>query len=659
MGISLFSMTAISNAGKTPGSVWQPKSQRLRVGGDIGALTATSFADDTRRTVVLSRGDDVRFTSEAIFAAARGTAQSGGGVKNFRAVNVDHFTKPSRASDGTITGGTPETNRAGVMEFTPLYMAENKLVTFRDGTLRVSEKTEDGTYELTHEFAVRDDARLRFDADGNPVFEEGAAARKGGKLVSAGGGDILVRMTDADVDAQGASTVLNLSSKAGSFAGGGVTYLGAYAAGSSFDGANGKNVYAGYFFQSEFLGEKSQGVFSGVFEEVTIEAGDAADEFSGYFSKSRINAGEGKNVFSGMFLGGNEVMGGGDADGFYGRFIDSVVNGGDGDDVYGSRLNLNTMKRILTDKKGEDGKDEYRGLESDFVNSDISAGNGRNRVLGMASGGSITFGDGENSLSGVFSRVTVKGGDGGTSVRAMYSEYSVFDTGGGENEIDLATAFGNTVNTGTGRTSVSLGRNTGNGDFDGESLGGTGSLGDIIWKTADQEQQRLDGRNHGELGSNHVNAELGENAVRVNNGVGVQTGFTGTKDPRETGGAEEENKAEKNEAVSSAASFGSDPGLALARENAENEAALLGVGLPETGAERRKRQTAARRYAGMSGEAPESGVLAATVSTGAGEDLRFEAVRFAVKDAWSEEWIRRSTRRSDGATGWRFTESLF
>ncbi len=658
MGISLFGMGTGIMPAKTLGQVWRPKSQKLSVGRELCPLSATAF-DEQKRTVTLADGDDVRFASHEIFGFAKAAARSGLRVKNFRSVDTENLTYsnaarlPAAADDpDAMARQEIQARRQNLAELTKsaeVYKNGDRLVTFSDNTLSVWEiDKERNSPKLLAKQTITGDTRLSWDKENNPVFHTGGQALTGGTLKAVGENEILVRMSGANVEAGNGTTVLNLSGKKGSFSGGdGVTYLGAYSD-CEISGGTGKTDYAGYFANTAILASAGQGVFSGVFENMDIEAGESADRFTGYFSATTINGGDGNNEFKGMFLNGTTAQGGKDDDTFNGRFVDSLLNGGAGKNNFGTYIDINTMKRIVA----RDGY-EYQGLESDFINAGIEAGDGDDTLKGAVWGGSVNLGDGDNTVSGIFSESRVNAGAGNDTIAAMYSRNTVFEAGDGSDRVSLATAFSSTVRTGEGSTSVTLGHNVGESSrATGAEHGGDAVLSGTLWRTARQERNSTTADSYGELAGNSVDASVGENAVIVKTGSGVQSVRTGEAKPEKDPSGRPEKEAEQSVSPATKSPAGMD-----SLPDAADFLAEAGTAR-ETGEKKRRRQTALQRYARQSGDGPVAGSPGAVIKTGAGEDISIRTYDSINTIEPPRDYIRRTTRRSTGFGYYTWDDSM-
>ena len=654
MGIPMYGIGANLLSSKTIGQVWTPKSQRLVVGRDVSPISATAFGEQSR-SMVVADGDDVRFTSTDLYALAKTVAKSGQRVEDFRSVatkDLIYSNDPRlevRNADGTtyrIAHTDVAENRALVSKGDTIAEWGDKLVTFSNNTLQVWQKGKGDEDNLISQHVVTSDTRLSWDKGNNPVITSGSQALTDGTLKARESGDILIRKSGVDVEAGDNTTVINLSDKAGKFSGGNsVIYLGAYTGGEIISGS-GMTNFAGYFENAAITASGGRGVFSGVFENTAIEAGSGSDSFSGYFSGATVSAGDGRNYFGGMFLNGSSVSGGENEDIFHGRLIDSLLDAGEGANIIGDYVNLNAKKRVVT----REGK-EYQGIESDFIGSEIKAGSGNDTFRGVTWGGSIDLGDGDNASSGIFSEATVRGGKGNDTLTALYSNLSSFDAGDGNDTVKLATAFSSTVRTGEGTTSVTLGRNLGEpGGKNEKDFGGDDTTGST-WQTGQELLSRVAPKTFGELGGNSVDASVGDNLVTVNDGYNARSVHAADRDA--SGEDEKKNAKDTDDA---AAKDGTALGQAM--QAAEDELSLVnGTAVSreaaleeETAPERKKRRTAAERYARQIGESGvEHGSTGATIKTGAGDDIAIKTYdSMNDRDQRQEGMFLRVTRRNTG-----------
>ena len=640
MMISLFNMTRMysSHTGAKP---FQLKSSGHMVGRDVNPLSQTSVMSAHRRDLVRAEGEDVRFTAQTVFDVAKNQSANGNFVSNFRSVSVDDPDNIDARND-----------RA-------LFKNETHKVTFEGNALNIYERNEEGVWDLKESRVAKDDMRLTWDSSGNPQILEGAEARVSGNVLKAqGNNEILIRVNAKDVEAGGGSVVINLSDKKGKFSGGdGVTYIGSYGKDTVIEGGKGNTNYAGYFKGAEIRHKEGPGTFSGVFAEMLIGGSSLGDSFSGYFSAVDIAGGDGKNSFGGMFLAGSSVAGGANDDRFNGRYVDSSLEGGEGNDTFGQGIDLKGASVLSADGKVyshllQDGG-SYHGVSADFVDSSIIAGEGNNSVNSMVWGGKIELGSGNDEVRGSFIETNVNAGDGNDTIAAMYSENSMFDTGNGNDHLRLATARNNAVVTGEGSNSVSMGSNPGRtGVSDGSGLGGDSVLSRTTFSSKYELNKYRDGNmtigiRFGELESNRLNAELGQNSVHVDNGTGTQSLFIDNKrtmleapeSSEEAGESETDGKKTKEtptaaEAVMAAAIAANSP------QQSESQA---------DGGKSMSSNITGDRFAILTGNGPlVDGGSALKIQTGAGEDID---MRYNARDNWEKiegKGIRTFTRRFNG-----------
>lgn len=662
MGIPFPGIGANILSSQMVGQVWTPKSQRLVVGRDVSPLSATAFGEQQSRMVV-ANGDDTRYAANDLYGMAKAVAQSGLRAKNFRSVdtkNLVYSNDPSLADTG-IAAKDLQSNRDLVTKHDVLMTRGDTFVTFSNGTLHVWQKKQDGTAEKVSQHAVTADTRVSWDKNDNVVVATGNQALTGGTLKAQGDGEILIRKSGVNVEAGEGSTVINLSGKGGTFTGGNnVTYLGAYS-GCEISGGTGTTDYAGYFEGADIAASAGQGIFSGVFENLVIEAGELEDSFSGYFSGATVNGGDGRNDFRGMFLNGSAATGGGGDDLFRGRFIDSVLDAGEGDNAFGRSINYNSKSRIVP-RKGE----EYEGIESDFINSEVTAGSGKDTFEGAVWGGTVNLGDGDNTASGIFSEARVLSGKGNDTLAAVYSLLSTFEAGDGNDTVTLATAFGSTVHTGEGTTGVTLGRNIGGSNGgNGRPSDGNSALAGSVWQTGSEHLKKTAPKSFGELGANTVNAETGENIVTVNDGHGTQTVRTGDREDAEPSAAGDADSPAENAAGETASEDQAKLGQAI--QSAGDNLSLIKGTVPsretmpeeDTSAGHKKRQTALSRYARQSDDASlQGGTDGATIKTGASDDIRIRTYSSRNPfDMEEEGTMRRVTLRNTGFGYYQWSES--
>lgn len=456
------------------GTLWRPDPGGIRVGRDVGALTSTGFSRGAPDNVIVSRGDDVELKSGELFGKVREAARNGENIKQFRSIS------PQDLVEGKVSSGNT------------VYKNGDYCAAFADGTLTISKRNaETGKFDQVLSTKIREDTKVVWNENGEPQLLTGRSARTEGVLKAEGENELLFRVSDCDVQAGAGTVVYNLCSSSGTYSGGdNVTYLGAYD-GGTFTETTGKVTFGGYFNGASFSKLTGISEFSGVFEAAAVDLADGKGSFSGYFSASAITgSADHGNTMDGIFLDACTIQGGDGDDTFNGRFINSTIDGGEGDNSFGD-MGMNLMRTLTA--------------EADFINSSVSSGAGRDNLRGVVWGGSFDLGDGDDSVDGVFSQTTISGGSGNDRLKADYANAASFDTGRGDDVVDLTTAVNNTVTTGEGSNRVSMGRN----DVSGQAK---------TWQTAEEHALRTRPTQTGELARNTVVAHEGENAVTINNG---------------------------------------------------------------------------------------------------------------------------------------------
>lgn len=456
------------------GSLWRPDSGGIRVGRDVGALTSTGFARGAPDNVIVSKGDEIELKSGELFGKVREAARNGENIKQFRSIS------PQDLVEGKVSSGNT------------VYKNGDYCAAFADGTLTISKRNaETGKFDQVLSTKIREDTKVVWNENGEPQLLTGRSARTEGVLKAEGENELLFRVSDCDVQAGAGTVVYNLCSSSGTYSGGdNVTYLGAYD-GGTFTETTGKVTFGGYFNGASFSKLTGISEFFGVFEAAAVDLADGKGSFSGYFSASAITgSADHGNTMDGIFLDACTIQGGDGDDTFNGRFINSTIDGGEGDNSFGD-MGMNLMRTLTA--------------EADFINSSVSSGAGRDNLRGVVWGGSFDLGDGDDSVDGVFSQTTISGGSGNDRLKADYANAASFDTGRGDDVVDLTTAVNNTVTTGEGSNRVSMGRN----DVSGQAK---------TWQTAEEHALRTRPTQTGELARNTVVAHEGENAVTINNG---------------------------------------------------------------------------------------------------------------------------------------------
>ena len=460
------------------GTLWRPDSAGIRVGRDVGALTSTGFSRGAPDNVIVSRGDDVELKSADLFNKVRDAARKGENVTRFRSIS------PQDLVEGKVSSGNS------------VYKNGDYCAAFADGILTISKRNaETGKFDQVLSTKIREDTKVVWNENGEPQLLTGRSARTEGVLKAEGENELLFRVSDCDVQAGAGTVVYNLCSSSGTYSGvDNVTYLGAYE-GGTFTETTGKVTFGGYFNGASFSKLTGISEFSGVFEAAAVDLADGKGSFSGYFSASAITgSADHGNTMDGIFLDACTIQGGDGDDTFNGRFINSTIDGGEGDNSFGD-MGMNLMRTLTA--------------EADFINSSVSSGAGRDNLRGVVWGGSFDLGDGDDSVDGVFSQTTISGGSGNDRLKADYANAASFDTGRGDDVVDLTTAVNNTVTTGEGSNRVSMGRN----DVSGQAK---------TWQTAEEHALRTRPTQTGELARNTVVAHEGENAVTINNGLSTR-----------------------------------------------------------------------------------------------------------------------------------------
>lgn len=460
------------------GSLWRPDSGGIRVGRDVGALTSTGFARGAPDNVIVSKGDEIELKSGELFGKVREAARNGENIKQFRSIS------PQDLVEGKVSSGNT------------VYKNGDYCAAFADGTLTISKRNaETGKFDQVLSTKIREDTKVVWNENGEPQLLTGRSARTEGVLKAEGENELLFRVSDCDVQAGAGTVVYNLCSSSGTYSGGdNVTYLGAYE-GGTFTETTGKVTFGGYFNGASFSKLTGISEFSGVFEAAAVDLADGKGSFSGYFSASAITgSADHGNTMDGIFLDACTIQGGDGDDTFNGRFINSTIDGGEGDNSFGD-MGMNLMRTLTA--------------EADFINSSVSSGAGRDNLRGVVWGGSFDLGDGDDSVDGVFSQTTISGGSGNDRLKADYANAASFDTGRGDDVVDLTTAVNNTVTTGEGSNRVGMGRN----DVSGQTK---------TWQTAEEHALRTRPTQTGELARNTVVAHEGENAVTINNGLSTR-----------------------------------------------------------------------------------------------------------------------------------------
>ena len=644
----LNSLGNVFNAGSM-GSVWKPKSSRIRVGRDVAALTATGFSGGTSRNTVLGHGDDVTLKSTGLFEYARRQAQNGSSVQSFRGL--------SAMMEEAFKNGDIESDIPVDLKGSTIYQKGDYSVSYNSlvGSLDIYKKDAvTGEYVVFESVSADTDIRITWNESGEPQILTGNAALTNGKLAAKGDNEILIRNSNADVVAGNNTVVFNASASAGTFSGGNnVTYLGSYQ-GGTFTDTEGDVTFAGYFSGSTFSDLVGKSMFSGVFEASSIELEEGEGTFSGYFSGSDVNAGKNGSTVSGLFINASTVRGGDGDDTFSGRFIDSKVDGGGGDDSFGNASSM-AQPETLVYQQGSKAY-SYSGLAADFINSTVNMGEGNDRFKGVMWGGSLNLEDGENTVEGMFGEATVNGGDGDDKLSATYSHASTFNTGLGDDSVLLTTAIQSTVNTDEGKNTVSLGKN------DTKPT-------DKTWQTRDAYFSKDRPAESGELQHNTVNTEKGDNTLAIHNGESTVAVLDANKYEEETeeGTVKEKPLQENAPSGNASASAQADPAasleLSLSREltkvaaedsqETENEEGTAGP------ANNRTMRHAIGRYQQVYGFDPlETGeARAVTVNTSSGDSLTFHGIKRnnAFEEIPDKPGMIRTVRRSggDGTYTWQ------
>lgn len=435
----------------------------------------------------------MELTSRELFNRVSEAARSGKSVRQFRAISNQDL------SDGKVADDAA------------LYRNENWRVDVADGMLTISGRNrETGALEEFASLELKEDTRVVWGADGEPQILTGRAAMTGGVLKATGENELLFRLSNCRVEAGQGTVVYNLCSAAGTYSGGDdVTYLGEYN-GGTFTDTTGSVNFGGYFRDASFSGLTGLSSFSGVFEEVDADLKNGKATFSGYFSASTIIGSTDRGTtMSGMFLNACTIQGGDGDDMFSGRFINSSIDGGEGNNSFGDP-GMNLLRNLVA--------------EADFVNTEVTAGAGRDSLHSVVWGGVFDLGEGDDTADGIFSQTAILGGGGADTLNIDYADGASFDTGDGEGDvIDIATGANNTVSTGEGDNTVIMGRN-------GVSEQAR------TWQTAVEHDLGTRPTQTGEIVRNTVVAASGETAISINTGAASRQ--IATSDGRESSDAE-------------------------------------------------------------------------------------------------------------------------
>ena len=337
--------------------------------------------------------------------------------------------KGTISADAMARYTAAKTNPRGAGEYTT---AKGVLVSIaEDASGRVATLYKDGKQLAS--FKLDADTRVSWDEHGAPVVTQDGGAVSNGVLRGTGDGDILLRVSGADVLAGGDnSTIINLSQSKGTFTGG-----------------SGSTKFMGIYQDSSVVGGSGSSIFAGVFTNSDVTGNAGADKFSGIFAGSTLKGGEGNDEFSGLFLMQSTAMGEAGDDAFNGQFLDSRINGGDGNDSFGSD--------IVADSK--------HSIRADFVNVLLDMGDGKNTMKGTALNSTLTGGKDDDAFNGIFIDSTVSAGEGNNSISAALAVGSLFRSEGGDDAISLYTATGNTVDMGDGKNNVRIGQDTASGTW--------------------------------------------------------------------------------------------------------------------------------------------------------------------------------------------------
>lgn len=505
-------MNSYSRTGSSGGlgSVWQPRQSNFMVGRDGFKTTSTEFqqADNTRKLT-----DTTEIRDNAVNRLKADSTLARLGLSNQRDIK-------STLVDGTLTYSQNVLSRNGTsisLETTAGGSRSLVIMTAADK----QEAAVNPGFE-PERIALTDDMRISIGNNGEVNIARGQNALNGGTLKASGANELLVRVSDINVEAGKGSTVLNLSDKSGTFSGGSdVTYLGSYN-NATVLGGSGSTNFEGYFTNSlvstlEQLSEGSMaeartfgtGKFTGIFSNSTVNAGEANDKFSGTFNASTINGGNGKNVFEGTFLGGSQVLGGDASDHFTGLFINSKLDAGEGNNFFGDATSYG-----------------FGNVDAGFINAEVVAGSGKDTFDGVAHASRIDLGDGDNTVGGVYTESFINTGAGNDQITIQFSTNSEVNTGDGDDAVRLATANSTFITTNGGMNTVDMGLNRGDRKRAQELYGG-GHMADAVWYTATQDPFTSFGHEHGEQIGNFVNASSGNNIITFHNGASTQRVFSG------------------------------------------------------------------------------------------------------------------------------------
>ena len=480
------------------GRTWAPKRQRLMVGRDVASIHKEAPREQTNG-IILS--DSVKLLEAALASSSQATDKTRLGF-SLKADIKSSLQDTALRQEQLLAEGAGES----------VYLVNNNGKTM----LRIS----GGEQETLIELKQGEDIRIGWDKEGKAQVFTGADALKGGKLVSQGENDILVRMSSADVAAGTGSTVLNLAGgSGGSFSGGhNVRYLGTYEK-ASIEGGSGTTSFEGYFGSSKITAEKGKGEFSGVFNGSApgsfIKTGSFDDVFSGYFQLMDIKDAGGKNAFSGTFMSGSSIESGNGDDTFNGQFFDSKITDLGGNNTFGTYIDMK------------------RQVKADFVRTVMESGDGNDKFVGTAEDSTINLGGGDDEVDGVLLSSTLNTGDGNDKLRLIYTTGSLIDLGKGDDELHLITGSGNSVRLGAGNDKMTSGMNV-----DGAAKYGTlSAFTKSAFLTEREVGDGVDprfGHYFGDVQTTQIDASEGENHIAVHDGLNTHSVRSGEKQQEET-----------------------------------------------------------------------------------------------------------------------------
>ncbi|MDR3044764.1 MAG: calcium-binding protein [Desulfovibrio sp.] len=262
------------------------------------------------------------------------------------------------------------------------------------------------------------DTRVVRNPDGSVTLEE---AEEGGTFEGTEGNDILIRMSDRQVNAgAGNDMVISLGGSGGVDGGDGDDTILGSVWGNAASGEGGMTLLSGGAGDDRIDldnslhvlldGGEGDDTLGGTMAHAIVNAGLGDDRLKGEMHFAGIDAGDGNDSFKMDLVAYSQVNAGLGDDVVHGDFRRSAINGGLGDDTFGGRFRVSSVF-------GEEGRDTFTGLYE----------------RGNADGGQ----DGDTFAVNAAHTTVFTGGTGDDVMRAVTSFFATYDGGEGNDVLEV------------------------------------------------------------------------------------------------------------------------------------------------------------------------------------------------------------------------------